>query len=164
MTNVASSYSSIPRNSMIFWSRHWIDSAVTLQDHGVKFPVNYITGALAIANLITLPFTLVLDPIAGVWKAVFYEPNPTFSLPPNPPKSISPILHLKVALKSAYWTALVAAPVFACYIVSAISCMLCSLHIPRIGRFLGGLSVIYLMHFPAGWYGVKINQIFVETC
>lgn len=154
-----------PRSSWLYWSRDWLDAANNQRNCKSGFPLSYVSASLAVANLATLPLTLVLDPVIAIWDASRNRNNtPSHDgVGRNLLNKIifSPINHTKVFLISVCITA-VAIPIFYGFSITAAFAFNLTLLVPRIGPYLGCFTVVWIMHFPLGWYAVQVSTAFAS--
>lgn len=149
-------------NSSVYWSKDWLQNSIRLQNCHYRFPLSYASASLALVNVMTLPFTTVLDPIIGIFESIKYSSvwdDKTFKNQFMKMVVISPAIHAKIAL-TVVGISILCIPLFYGFsIVSAFAFNLATM-LPRAGTALGCISVSWLMHFPLGWYAMMINASF----
>lgn len=172
MATVGNESSFTPLPSLMYWSRSWLECATVNRNCKAGCPLGYISGFLAAANLVTLPFTLVLDPIVGIYETLNnaklaardYERSNSLTgrailLNLVDKVFVSPLRHVKVFFVSLAISS-VAVPIFYLFSISSAFFFNLAYMIPNCGSYLGCAKVMWLMYFPTGWYGSWINWTF----
>lgn len=165
MAEVAKSTTFSPLPSLMYWSEDLLQGAIRNQNHTTRYPVSFISGSIAAANIVSLPFTLLLDPIIGIFETAMHcRTADSNTVMKNFAYKVvfSPVLHFKTAAIVATVT-FISIPVFYLFSVGSAISFNVSMQLPTGGLYIGCLSISYLMHFPTGWYAIAVSNIF-DAC
>lgn len=149
-----------PVDSALFWSKDCLEASIQRQNYRTGFPMSYISGALAFANVLTLPVTLLLDPIIGIAESILNCCNINqVRVRQNFIAKVfeSPIRHMKVAVLALGVQAL-AIPMFYAFAITSAFFFNGCIQAPLIGFPLACFVVTWWVNFPLGWYAILIQK------